>query len=473
MEININTLTVSEAHKDLLAKKYSAQDLLRACKKNIETKNPSINAFLEVFDDAHDMAALADQMIAEGRATLLTGIPISLKDNILYAGHKASASSKILENYTAPYDSDAVVQLKKAGAVIIGRTNMDEFAMGSSTETSAFGITRNPVDETRVPGGSSGGAAASVAMGGCLVALGSDTAGSVRQPAGFCGVVGYKPTYGTISRSGLMAMGSSLDIIGILGKTTECVEAVYSVLNHYDSMDSTSVPQSIRDAASQKTIKTIGIPRDFIEMEGVSSEVKTRFWESIEKIKNAGYDVVDISLPHLQYSLATYYILMPAEASTNLSRYDGIRFGLSESGNSVDDSYMKTRKTGFGKEVQRRIILGTYVLSHGYYDAYYNKAVLVRQKITEELENIFKEVDAILTPTSPAPAFGFGEKQDPLLLYAADIFTVPANITNVPAISLPNGVDQNNLPLDIQIMSPYLQDSAMLKFASNLEDILK
>jgi len=473
MEIDILKLTVEQAHKDLLDKKYTAHNLYLACKKNIEEKNGEINAFLEVFSDAEDAAKEADKMIEAGETTILTGIPISLKDNILYQGHIASASSKILQNYHATYDSKAVAMLKKSGAVIIGRTNMDEFAMGSSTETSAFGNTKNPIALDYVPGGSSGGAAASVAMGGCLVALGSDTAGSVRQPAGFCGVVGFKPSYGTISRSGLMAMGSSLDIIGILGKTTKCVQYTNEVISVSDEMDSTCVSQSVRDLNESKTIKTIGIPRSFIEMEGVTEEVKNRFNESLEKIKTAGFEVVDIDLPHLKYSLATYYILMPAEASTNLARYDGIRFGLSVQGQGVDDSYMKTRKAGFGKEVQRRILLGTYILSHGYYDAYYNKAVKVRHKITRELEEVFTRVDAILTPTSPAPAFRFGEKQDPLQLYAADIFTVPANITDVPAISIPNGFNKDGLPLDIQVMSPYLQDKAMLTFAQSLETILK
>lgn len=472
MEIDILKLTVAEAHKDLLAKKYSALDLLAACKKNIEEKNSDINAFLEVFSDAEEMAKKADEMIANGTATVLTGIPVSLKDNILYEDHIASASSKMLENYKAVYDSTAVRLLKDAGAVIVGRTNMDEFAMGSSTETSAFGNTKNPLDETRVPGGSSGGAAASVAMGGCLLALGSDTAGSVRQPAGFCGVVGFKPSYGTISRHGLMAMGSSLDIIGLLGKTTSCVAAGFEVLGVHDENDSTAVSFGDRQNG-EREIKRIGVPRAFVEMEGVTDEVKTRFNEAVEKLQGAGFEIVDVALPHMPYSLAAYYILMPAEASTNLARYDGIRYGLSVSGNGVDDSYMKTREAGFGKEVQRRILLGTYVLSHGYYDAYYNKAVRIRDKITHELDEVFQDVDAVLTPTSPSLAFKFAEKQDPLQLYAADIFTVPANITGVPALSIPNGVNKDNLPLDIQIMTPYLRDAEILSFGEKLEQILK
>lgn len=472
MEIDILTLTVEQAHKDLLAHKYSAVDLYRACKKNIDEKNKEINAYIEVFVDGEDMARKADEMIAAGTATTLTGIPISLKDNILYEDHIASASSKMLEHYTAVYDSTAVQLLKEAGAVIVGRTNMDEFAMGSSTESSAFGITKNPRNIARVPGGSSGGAAASVAMGGCLLALGSDTAGSVRQPAGFCGVVGFKPSYGTISRHGLMAMASSFDIIGLLGKTVSCVRAGFEVLGVPDVNDSTSVSFGDRQNGDRE-IKRIGVPRAFVEMEGVSDEVKTQFNQAIEKIKHAGFEIVDVELPHMPYSLAVYYILMPAEASTNLARYDGIRYGLSVSGDGVDDSYMKTREAGFGKEVQRRILLGTYVLSHGYYDAYYNKAVRIRDKITHELDEVFQYVDAVLTPTSPSPAFAFGEKQDPLQLYAADIFTVPANITGVPAVSIPNGVNSDGLPFDIQIMTPYLRDTEILSFGEVLEKILK
>lgn len=472
MEINILKLTVEQAHKDLIDGTYSAQDLLLACKKNIDEKNGEIHAFLEVFDDAEDMAKRADEMIKEGKATLMTGIPVSLKDNILFKDHHASESSKILEGYKAPYDSKAVEKLKEVGAVIIGRTNMDEFAMGSSTESSAYGITRNPLDLSRVPGGSSGGAAASVAMGGCLVALGSDTAGSVRQPAGFCGVVGLKPSYGMVSRSGLMSMGSSLDIIGVLGKTVSCTKAAYDVIAVPDTLDGTSVPDEMRNEVVSKSVKKIGIPKAFVEMEGVTEEVKNRFFEAIEKLKNSGYEIVDIDLPHIHYSLPTYYIIMPAEVSTNLARYDGVRFGLSVPGKNPDESYMKTREAGFGPEVKRRVLLGTYVLSHGYADAYYNKAIKVRHKITKEIEDVLKSIDVIMTPTSPAPAFRFGEKQDPLQLYAADIFTVPANIADIPAISVPNGVSSENLPLDIQIMGSYLHDQDMLKFAQKLEQII-
>lgn len=472
MEIDILKLTVEQAHKDLVGGKYSAHDLYLACKKNIDEKNREINAFLEVFDDAEDMAKKADEMIKEGKAMLMTGIPVSIKDNILYKGHRASSASKMLENYIATYDSKAVERLKEVGAVIIGRTNMDEFAMGSSTENSAYGITRNPVNLDRVPGGTSGGAAASVAMGGCLVGIGSDTGGSVRQPAGFCGVVGLKPSYGMVSRSGLMAMTSSFDVIGPIGKTVSCVQAAHNVIAVPDSLDGTCVSEEIRNGVVSKSVKKIGVPRAFVEMEGVSEEVKIKFKDTIEKLNQKGFEIVDISFSNVAYFLPAYYVLMYAESSTNLSRFDGIRFGLSLPGKNPDESYMKTREAGFGKEVKRRILLGTYVLSHGYRDAYYSKAVSLRHKIIEEFENIFKSVDVILTPTSPTPAFRVGEKQDPLQLYAADIFTILANMAYVPAISLPNGVNSENLPLDIQVMSPYLHDQDMLEFAEKLEQII-
>jgi aspartyl-tRNA(Asn)/glutamyl-tRNA(Gln) amidotransferase subunit A len=470
MNIDIFSLTIEQAHKDLVSGVYSAKDLLQACLANINKSNNDIFAFIEVFEDAWDMAEKADEMISCGEATILTGIPISIKDNILYYGHVASASSKMLENYKAVYDSTAVENLKKSGAVIVGRTNMDEFAMGSSTETSALGKTKNPRNHDYVPGGSSGGAAASVAMGGCLAALGSDTAGSVRQPASFCGVVGFKPTYGSVSRHGLIAMGSSLDVIGVLAKTVSCSQYVFDCIKGQDEYDSTSI--SLEDVET-KSIKTIGVPKDIFTMDGVSQEVKDNFNKALETVKSAGYEIVDIDMPHLKYALPVYYILMPAEVSTNLARFDGVRYGLSILGNSIEDSYKKTRGEGFGKEVKRRVLLGTYVLSHGYYDAYYNKAVQVRHVIKKEFDTVFSQVDVILTPTSPTAPFKFGFKQNPLELYASDIFTVPANIADIPAISIPHGLSDDNMALDIQVMAPYKADKSLLEFTVTLESLLQ
>jgi aspartyl-tRNA(Asn)/glutamyl-tRNA(Gln) amidotransferase subunit A len=345
---------------------------------------------------------------------------------------------------------------------------MDEFAMGGSTENSAFGPTRNPHDTTRVPGGTSGGSAAAVAMGSVLGSIGSDTGGSIRQPASFCGVVGMKPTYGRVSRYGLMAMGSSLDQIGPFGKTVEDAEIIFKVISGHDVMDSTSVPEKLAVSGRGKP-KSIGVPRDFIA-EGLDEEVRANFEESLEKLKRLGYEVKDISVPDLKYSLATYYIIMPAEVSTNLSRFDGIKYGLSKDGGDMASSYLKTRGEGFGKEARRRIILGTYVLSSGYYDAYYNKANAVRSLIRRELKEAFEGVDAIVTPTSPVPAFKIGERsEDPLSMYLADIFTVPVNMSGIPAISVPSGKTKGGLPLGLQIMAPHFGEDVLFEIGKNFE----
>jgi aspartyl-tRNA(Asn)/glutamyl-tRNA(Gln) amidotransferase subunit A len=468
--IDLQKMTIKKAHASLKSGEFSVRELVDSYLKNIDSKNKEINAYLEIYSDIDDQIKVAESKFADGTATELTGIPFAMKDNILIKGKKASASSKILESYTAVYDSTVTEKLKEAGVIFLGRTNMDEFAMGSSTETSAFGSTKNPLDTQRVPGGSSGGSVASVAMNGSMVALGSDTGGSIRQPAGYCGVVGLKPTYGTVSRYGLMAMGSSLDVIGPLTKTVDDAKIVYEQIKGQDKMDSTTMPENMISSIDGE-VKRIGVPRDFVNMEGVDSEVKKNFEETLEKLKNKGYEIVDISISDIEASLAVYYILMPAEASTNFSRYDGIRFGLSVQGESVDDSYKKTRGQGFGKEVQRRILLGTYVLSHGYYDAYYNKAQKVRAKITAEIKKVFEDVDVILTPTTPAPAFKFGEKSDPVQMYLSDIFTVPANIAGVPAISIPKGTHSNGMPLDIQIMATHFAEEKLFTLGEEIENL--
>ncbi len=469
MNIDLKNMTIRKAHNSLSVGDFSVREFVEAYLENIRSKDASVHAFIELFD-IDDQIKKAQDMFRGGTATLLTGIPFGIKDNILIKGQKASASSKILENYTAVYDSTVTKKLIEAGAILIGRTNMDEFAMGSSTETSYYGPTKNPIDLERVPGGSSGGSAAAVAMDGALVALGSDTGGSIRQPAAFCGVVGLKPTYGSVSRYGLMAMASSLDVIGPITKTVEDAKIVYEIIKGQDSLDSTTLPESLISSVSGE-VKKIGVPMSFVEMDGVDREVKENFKKTLDQLKEKGYEVVDVSVPLIEYSLAVYYILMPAEASTNLSRYDGIRFGLSVAGDGVDDSYKKTRGQGFGKEVQKRILLGTYVLSHGYFDAYYNKADKVRAKITQELKKVFKEVDVILTPTTPAPAFKFGEKSDPISMYLSDIFTVPANIAGIPAISIPNGLHSNGMPLDIQIMASHFAEEKLFTLGKEIESL--
>ena len=445
---DISKLSIKSARMALQRKEFSARELTSVSLDAIEEQDNNVHAFLEVFDDALAQADEADRKIAGGVDLPLLGIPVAIKDNMLMEGKCATAGSKILEGFVAPYDSTMVKKLKDAGAIILGRTNMDEFAMGSSTESSAYGVTKNPHDSSRVPGGSSGGSAAAVAANFVLAALGSDTGGSIRQPAAFCGVVGLKPTYGRVSRSGLIALASSLDQIGPFAKTASDAEILYEVLKGRDPLDSTTISEEMYPSR-RKFSKVIGVPRAFVGSEGIDDSVRNNFREVVKKFKSLGYEVRDVELPHIKYSLATYYIIMPAEASSNLARFDGVKYGLHRDGKDVIEDYFKTRGEGFGKEARRRIILGAYVLSSGYYDEYYGSALKMKRLITEELNETFGEIDLILTPTTPTPAFKLGEKTtEPLLMYLADIFTVPANIAGLPSISLPSGL-AGTLPLGI------------------------
>ncbi len=471
--IDLKNLTIEDAHEQMLSGKFSPTDLARAYLDVIKEKNVDINAYIEVYDDVLTQAQVAENMFKNGTATLMTGIPIALKDNMLRDGYIASAGSTMLSNYKATYDCFVVKQLKERGAVFLGRANMDDAAMGSSTETSAHGVTKNPLDTTRVPGGSSGGSCAAVAMDGALVALGSDTGGSVRQPASFCGLVGMKPTYGNVSRSGIIAMASSLDQVGPIAKTVADAEILYNAINGYDVMDATSTPLEKRTVEKRDMKKRLGVPREFLKGEGIDPDVLKNFDESCAKLEKAGYEIVDVSLPLIKYSLAVYYILQPAEVSSNLARYDGMRYGYHEEGNNLLDVYKKSRGNGFGKEVRRRIILGTYILSHGYYDAYYNASVLVRKAIRKELMNTFADVDAIITPTSPFPPFKFGEKsKDPVSMYMSDIFLAPANIAGIPAISVPSGANSEGLPLGLQIMAPFLREDILFTIGKDFEKLV-
>ena len=445
---DISKLSIKSARMALQRKEFSARELTSVSLDAIEEQDNNVHAFLEVFDDALAQADEADRKIAGGVDLPLLGIPVAIKDNMLMEGKRATAGSKILEGFVAPYDSTVVKKLKDAGAIILGRTNMDEFAMGSSTESSAYGVTKNPHDSSRVPGGSSGGSAAAVAANFVLAALGSDTGGSIRQPAAFCGVVGLKPTYGRVSRSGLIALASSLDQIGPFAKTASDAEILHEVLKGRDPLDSTTISEEMYPSR-RKFSKVIGVPRAFVGSEGIDDSVRNNFREVVKKFKSLGYEVRDVELPHIKYSLATYYIIMPAEASSNLARFDGVKYGLHRDGKDVIEDYFKTRGEGFGKEARRRIILGAYVLSSGYYDEYYGSALKMKRLITEELNETFGEIDLILTPTTPTPAFKLGEKTtEPLLMYLADIFTVPANIAGLPSISLPSGL-AGTLPLGI------------------------
>lgn len=469
MEINLKNLTIKEANKHLKVGDFSVNDLSESYIKIIEEKNPQIKAYLEVYKDWKEQSEKAQQKFKEGKDSILTGIPIALKDNILMKGYISSASSKILENYHATYDSTVVSKLKEHSPVFLGRTNMDEFAMGSSTENSAYGPTRNPIDPERVPGGSSGGSAAAVAMDGALVALGSDTGGSIRQPASFCGLVGLKPTYGRISRSGLIALGSSLDQIGPLTKTVSDSEIIFNAIKGVDLKDSTTVPDLEGQEIPKKIV--IGVPRDLISSEGIDNEVKDNFENAVSQLAKIGYEIKDISLPHAHYALAIYYVIMPAEVSSNLARYDGVRFGLhKDGGNSLLNDYIKTRTEGFGKETRRRLILGTYVLSSGYYDSYYGKANDLRKLVISDFDKVFNEegIHAVITPSTPDTAFKLGEKTtDPISMYMSDIFTAPQSIAGLPAMSVPSGVSSQGLPIGLQITSPYRREDILFKIGKD------
>lgn len=473
--IDVKTLTIRKAREHLLKGDFSARELAEAYLAVINEKNKTINAYVEVYDDVLQQADRADEVLKEKgeESPVLTGIPIALKDNMLVKGRGVTCGSKILEGYTATYDGGVIDQLRQAGAVLLGRTNMDEFAMGSSTETSAFGITRNPHDTTRVPGGSSGGAAAAVAMGGALASFGSDTGGSIRQPASYCGVVGLKPTYGTVSRSGLVALASSLDQIGPFAKDCEDARLLFHAVAGHDRNDSTSYQMAMR-TYDRPLRKVIGVPYHLFEdLEGIDSDVLENFKETLAIYEQAGYEVRSIELPSVKYALAAYYVILPAEASSNLARFDGVRYGLYREGSNLIDDYHVTRGEGFGKEVRRRILLGTYVLSAGYYDAYYNKALLVQKKIREDLERAFEDVDVIMTPTAPSPAFRIGEKlHDPIAMYLSDIFTVSANIAGVPALSVPSGTVERDgvaVPVGLHSMAPHFGEDLLCDMGRVLE----
>ena len=425
----------------------------------IKEQNGEINAFLEVYEkEAKAAAASADLAYKEGGdLPPLLGVPIAIKNNILIKGHKATAASKMLENYVATYDATIIKKLREAGAIFIGATNLDEFAMGGSTENSAFGPTKNPLDKARVPGGSSGGSAAAVALGAVPAAIGTDTGGSIRQPASFCGLVGLKPTYGAVSRYGLIAMGSSLDQAGPLTNTVADAELLHTIMSGVDVYDATTITKETYSAVKLKDKYTFGVPRKFLE-KGVDVDVLAAFDAHIAYLKGLGHTIVEVDLPLFAQGLPAYYIVVQAEISSNLARYDGMRYGLSLDGTNLLDVYTKTRAAGFGREVKRRILLGTYVLSSGYYDAYYGKAEIVRRKMRRELDNIFKTVDIILTPTAPTPAFKLGEQADPLSMYAQDIFTVPINLTGVPALTFPMGKvkrEETTLPVGVQYIAPH------------------
>ncbi len=480
MPIDLKNLTITTAHDALKKGDFTAVQLAQAYLDEIEKKDGAINAYREVFADVLEQAKSADRKIQDFRAKgqdfgMLLGIPCAIKDNILIQGRIAGASSKILEHYHATYDATVIKKLKEEGVVFLGRTNMDEFAMGGSTENSAYGPTKNPYDLTRVAGGSSGGSAAALAMDGALFTLGSDTGGSIRQPASFCGVVGLKPTYGAVSRYGVMAMGSSLDQIGPFAKNIEDCKIVFDVIKGKDVKDGTTISDStytVRGSGANKPV--IGVPRHFLKGDGIDPAVMAAFEKSLDTFKAKGYEIKEVTMPNIAYSLMVYYIIMPAEVSSNMARFDGMRFGLHIDGKDGIDDYFESRRAGLGKEVIRRILLGTYVLSSGYYDAYYNRANAVRKMITDDFIKAFKDVDLIATPTAPSPAFKIGEKtSDPVAMYLEDIFTVTANITGMPAISIPCGIAQKEgaeLPIGIQLTARHGGESVLFAAGADLEN---
>ena len=469
----MNSMTIKELRAKFITGEYTPVDALNDTLSNIK-ENENIHAFLELFSAASDQAkAATERFKTEGeKAPLLCGIPLAIKNNILIQGERTTAASKILENYHATYDATIIKKLREAGAVLVGGTNLDEFAMGSSTENSAFGPTKNPLDSSRVPGGSSGGSAAAVAMGAVPAAIGTDTGGSIRQPASFCGLVGFKPTYGAVSRFGLIAMGSSFDQAGPLTNSVADAELLHNTMAGTDAMDSTTITPDTYPEVIIKDKYRIGIPRDFLK-EGIDADVMELFEKNIQDLIEAGHEVVNIELPLFAKGLAAYYISMPAEVSSNLARYDGIRFGTKVEGDDLLGDYLNSRAEGLGAEVKRRILLGTYVLSAGYYDAYYGKSEALRDMMREELKDTFKDVDLVMTPTTPTPAFKFGSQEDLLAMYVQDIFTVPVNLTGVPAISLPAGMvqrDGKDLPVGVQYIAPHAGDARLFDFGKKIYD---
>lgn len=479
--MNIEKLSLCEIRDGIKSKNFTSVEVITAFYKRIKKIDPKIKSFISLCEeDALKKAEIIDKKIDSGETVgSLAGVPIAIKDNICTDGIKTTCASKMLEDFIPPYDATVIKKLLAEDAIIIGKTNMDEFAMGSSTENSAFAVTKNPWDLTRVPGGSSGGSAACIAGGLAPIALGSDTGGSIRQPASFCGVVGLKPTYGLVSRFGLIAFGSSLDQIGPFTKKVKDAALTLEIIQGADENDATSYKDEITSnylSTIEDGIKgmKIGVPKEFFK-EGLDEEIKSALLDSIEKLKLLGAEVTKMSIPITEEGLSAYYIISSAEASSNLSRFDGVRYGYRpDEFTDVDDLMIKSRTEGFGPEVKRRIMLGTYALSSGYYDAYYNRAQKLKKKIKAEFIKSFQEYDLILSPTSPTPAFKIGEKsQNPLSMYLGDIFTINVNLAGIPALSLPYTKTKAGLPIGIQIIGPHFGEEKIFKAAYALEQEVK
>lgn len=480
----LNELTIVEAARALRARsageRISVQELWDACHGAAVAKNPELNAYLEIFDEDAAAIAAAQKRIDEDlpaqaggeAAPMLCGIPLAIKDNILIEGHIASAASKMLENYRATYDATVIAKLKSARTLFIGRTNMDEFALGGSTENSAFGVTKNPHDTSRVAGGTSGGSAVAVAANLAIAALGTDTGGSVRNPASYCGVVGLKPTYGAVSRSGVIAAASSFDQVGPITKSVADAQILFETIRGHDPLDSTSLPDEILGGvlAPPERLR-VGVPRHLVEKEGIDAGVRALFLSTLDRLALQGHELVDIKIPSADPALAAYYIINFAEVSANLARYDGIRYGLAPRGDTLLEDYIRARTEGFGPETRRRIVLGTFVLSSGYIDAYYHKAAVARRQLRQEFTDAFTLVDVIVTPTMPTPAFTIGAKADPLSMYLEDVFTVLANLTGMPAISVPmRSQGGGALPTGIHFTAPHGAEDRLFAITGAVQD---
>ncbi len=477
MNMKLNEFTIAQAADGLKKKKFTSVELTRACLDRIKKRNQEINAFITVCEEsALAEAKEADKMLAKGKGRALTGIPFSVKDAICTKGIRSTGAAKILDNYTPPFDATVIRKIREQGGVLIGKNNCDAFGHGASNENSMYGSVKNPRDTSKVSGGSSGGSAAAVADNQCIFAIAEDTGGSIRQPASFCGVVGLRPSYGRNSRYGIMPMASSLDTVGPITKTVNDLAVVMETIAGRDVRDATTVPDLVpvyTEALEKKLLGVrVGIPREYFEVPGINPEVKAATEKQIENLKNLGAKIVNVSLPHTKYAIAVYYIIVPSEVSSNFGRLDGVRYGARNKGKDLFELYAKSRAVGFPEEVKRRILIGTYALSAGYYDAYYKKAQQVRTLIRKDFDEVFKIVDALITPTSPFPAFGIGEKaNDPIAMYLADVLVAPAGVAGVPALSVPAGATKAGLPIGVQIIGPRLKEEVVLNVGRQLENV--
>ncbi|MFA7314794.1 MAG: Asp-tRNA(Asn)/Glu-tRNA(Gln) amidotransferase subunit GatA [Candidatus Magasanikbacteria bacterium] len=476
----LNELTIRQAYEGLKKGKFTSVELTNACLSRIKERNEKMNAFISVFEDTVLVEAKkADEMIANGQQQLLTGIPFAVKDAVNTLDSRSTGAAKILDNYIPPFEATVIAKIRAQGAVLIGKNNCDTFGHGASNENSMYGPVANPHDLTKVAGGSSGGSAAAVADNQCIFAIGEDTGGSIRQPASFCGIVGLRPTYGRNSRFGIMAMASSLDTVGPMTKTVEDTAILMEVMAGQDAKDATTVIDKVPKYTknlNKKNKFVIGLPKEYFEAEGMNDEVKKMIEskiETIKKNKHLAIEFKEVSLPYTKYGIPVYYIIVPSEDSSNLGRIDGVRYGVrSSEAQDLYNIYAKSRDEGFPEEVKRRIMVGTYSLSSGYYDAYYNKAQKVRTLIVEDFNQAFAQVDLLLTPTSPFTAFGIGEKKEDILaMYLADMFVSPSAVAGLPAISIPGGKDSNELPVGIQIIGPRLSEEKLLNFANLIENV--